>query len=209
MHKYAVWKIYGPTIQGEGSHAGLVVKAIRFSNCNRWSGRPEDKPSSICHFCDTDFHGGEQLTAEEIVNALDNLGPVKTVVLTGGEPTLQVDKELLSAIQAAGYAMHLETNGSNALGDLQAFFEHITMSPKQARAETALEGCDDIKLLWPPIARGITPEEFKGFHFRQGFLQPLWEANSRTNLDATLRKLVQLGEHWRLSLQMQKLIGME
>lgn len=209
MSKYRVKAIFGPTLQGEGSHVGTPVKFLRMTGCNRWSGLPEDKPSAMCHFCDTDFRGGDVMTAPQVLQRLDALGDVRTVVISGGEPTLQLDEELLATLKAGGYAIHLETNGSKALGDLAGFFSHVTCSPKQARSETRLERCDDLKLLWPPIDRQITPEAFQGFERKSSFLQPLWEpAGTRVNVDSAILKLMTLGT-WRLSLQMHKLLGVE
>lgn len=209
MSKYRVKAIFGPTLQGEGSQVGTPVKFLRMTGCNRWSGLAEDKPSAVCHFCDTDFRGGDPLTSAQVLQRLDALGAIRTVVISGGEPTLQVDEELLATLKAGGYAIHLETNGSNALGDLAHFFDHVTCSPKQSRAETRLERCDDLKLLWPPIDKAITPENFQGFERKSSFLQPLWEpAGTRVNVDSAILKLMTL-RTWRLSLQMHKLLGVE
>lgn len=209
MSKYRVKSVFGPTLQGEGTYAGTPVKFLRLAGCNRWSGLAVDKPSAVCHFCDTDFRGGEPMEAKAIVDALDALGAIRTVVISGGEPTLQVDRELLEALRAAGYSVHLETNGSMALGDLLSLFDHITMSPKQNRQETRLEQCDDLKILWPPIDKAITPEGFSGFSRKAAFLQPIWMNQERANLDATLIKLFSLGGEWRLSLQTHKIVGVE
>lgn len=206
--KYRVKAIFGPTLQGEGSHTGTPVKFLRLAGCNRWSGLPEDKPSAVCHFCDTDFRGGQVMGAKPILQALDALGDVKTVVLSGGEPTLQIDEELLSTLKQGGYRLHLETNGSRALGDLAHFFDHVTCSPKQARSETRLERADDLKLLWPPIDKAITPETFQGFERKTSFLQPLWSPSDRVSVDLAIQKLYAL-PGWRLSLQTHKLLGVE
>jgi organic radical activating enzyme len=209
VSKYRVKAIFGPTLQGEGTYAGTPVKFLRLTGCNRWSGLAVDKPSAVCHFCDTDFRGGDVMDAKAIVTALNALGDIRTVVVSGGEPTLQTDHELIAALKAGGYAVHLETNGSNALGDLLPLFDHITMSPKQSRMETRLERCDDLKILWPPIDKQITPETFQGFERKQAWLQPIWMNQERANLDATLIKLMSLGGDWRLSLQTHKIVGVE
>ncbi len=123
MKTYRVKSIFGPTLQGEGSFSGTCTLFLRFAGCNRWSGLEKDRAKSFCKFCDTDFREGESLTAEKIVERLDALGGPKRVVITGGEPTLQLDFELLSRLKASGYETHLETNGSRPLGGLSDFLD--------------------------------------------------------------------------------------
>jgi len=203
---YHIKEIFGPTIQGEGKFTGTIVKFIRFSGCNRWSGLEENRHLSICHFCDTDFRGGEPMTIETILEALDPLGRADHVVLSGGEPTLQLDLPILSALHKKGYKLHLETNGSIQLGERLPLIDHITLSPKQGRHETLIERCDEIKLLYPPIHPDVTPEMFDGFPTHEKFLQPVWDAHYRENLRATLQKCYETPD-WRLSLQTHKMIG--
>jgi 7-carboxy-7-deazaguanine synthase len=208
VKQYMVKNIFGPTIQGEGSAAGTAVKFLRFAGCNRWSGLEEDRAKSICHYCDTDFRGGERLTAPEIVSRLNALGPVRTVVISGGEPTLQVDENILQHLVTAGYRLHLETNGSKALGDLFYYFTHITMSPKQPLSETKLEQSHDLKILWPPIHPEITPEGFASFKATNRFFQTVWDGNYESNLQVVLQKIYE-NPTWRLSVQMHKVLGVE
>lgn len=209
MKKYRVKKIFGPTLQGEGTHSGRVVKFLRLAGCNRWNGLPDAKKDAVCYFCDTDFRDGTPLDAETILDQLNALGPVRTVVISGGEPTLQIDAPLLSLLIRAGYDLHLETNGSKALGPLHQYFEHITMSPKQSLSATALERCHDLKLLYPPIAEDITLEVFNQFPAKQRWLQPLeLSGNMDLSIKATLPKLM-ANPSWRLSLQTHKIIGVE
>jgi 7-carboxy-7-deazaguanine synthase len=205
--RYRIKSIFGPTLQGEGTYAGTVVKFLRFSGCNKWSGRAEDKPSAVCRFCDTDFVGATRMTADEIVAELERLGGPRRVVISGGEPTLQLDVGLMSTLTGAGYRCHLETNGSLPLGEALDFFEHITMSPKQAFAETKLEICDDLKILHPPIGDGITPEGFEDFPYRRLFLQAVWDDQYEANLRSTISRVVELDA--RLSVQTHKIVGVE
>jgi len=117
MKKYLVKEIFGPTIQGEGSYTGQACLFLRFSGCNKWSGRPEDKPNSICSFCDTDFVGGERMDSKEIIRRLGEIrGDIEILVLSGGEPALQVDEALCKELSEAGFELHIETNGSKKLG---------------------------------------------------------------------------------------------
>lgn len=207
MKKYLIKKIFGPTIQGEGTHIGKAVSFVRFSGCNKWSGRKEDKASSICSFCDTDFFGGERMTKEEISYALDKLN-CKTVILSGGEPTLQIKEELLTHLVDKGYKLHLETNGSKELPLI--FFDlisHISMSPKQGINDTKLQRCNDIKLLYPFINDKITIDAFKSFKFDQMYLQPVEDSHYNVNLFKTVNKCAETG--LKMSPQLHKLIGVE
>jgi organic radical activating enzyme len=208
VNTYLIKKIFGPTIQGEGSRAGTPVKFIRFAGCNKWSGKPEHKSKSICWYCDTDFHGGEKLMIPEIISKLDALGPVKQVVLSGGEPTLQIDEPLLVALAHAGYTLHLETNGSKDIDTLAGYFTHITMSPKQGLDETRLRWAHDIKLLFPWIKPEISAEAFKTFSADNRFIQTLWTDEYRGNLDRAIEWLM-LNPQYRLSVQTHKIINVE
>lgn len=209
MKKYMIKEIFGKTIQGEGTHAGKVVQFLRFSGCNKWSGRDEDRKKSICQFCDTDFVGGKAMFPSEIIEKL-KANRCKTVVISGGEPLLQVDRELLWFLTNSGFDLHLETNGSKSLGDLKNFFKHVTCSPKQTLQNTKLEECDDLKILYPPIAHGIAPDNFLSYKYKQGFLQPVTPHGEDVsiNLKLTIGKLYNLTK-WKLSLQLHKIIGVE
>lgn len=208
--KYKIKEIFGPTIQGEGSYAGHCVMFVRFTGCNKWSGRPQDKPKSICHFCDTDFVGGELFTASEIVKELNKLSnKVKTVVLSGGEPLLQVDKELILELKRNYFKVHIETNGSIEIkDDLRYYIDHITMSPKQSPEDTKLKHCNDLKILHPSINDKITIEEFKNFDADNFFLQPVMSDNYESNLKETIEKIYEY-PNVKLSLQVHKIIEVQ
>lgn len=210
MSSYLIKEVFGPTIQGEGSHSGTVVKFIRFSACNRWSGLLKDKPKAVCWFCDTDFRGGERLTAQDIVARLEALdgGRCKTVVLSGGEATLQLDAELLQLLRTHGYRMHLETNGSKDIAELADYFDHVTVSPKQSLAMTKLKRADDLKLLYPQVIDGVTPHEFAGYRAEMRFLQPV----DGDSINENTKKAVDFCLHhpeWRISLQTHKILGVQ
>lgn len=211
MSTYLVKEIFGPTLQGEGTYAGTVVKFLRLAGCNKWTGKERHKPLSMCKFCDTDFVGGQRLTAAEVVAQLEELPGPRRVVITGGEPTLQLDWELTHALYVAGYELHLETNGSNALDDkVLRVLHHITMSPKQPPHETKLQMCHDLKLLFPWIAPGIDADSYAMFWTERGrWLQPLWAerpAETLSNLHATIDELYRR-PNFRLSLQTHKFTG--
>lgn len=209
---YKIKEIFGPTIQGEGSYAGRAVMFVRFAGCNKWSGRDKDKPSSICNFCDTDFVGGQSINAIQIVMRLQQLSSkVTTVVLSGGEPMLQVDEALLKNLTIMGYEVHIETNGSVSIpAEMRKMISHVSCSPKQAPSKTMLKEVDDLKILFPYIADGITFEAFANsdVKFKQGFLQPVMNENYKDNLEKTIRKIT--STPWlRLSLQQHKILGVQ
>ena len=208
MKNYRIKSIFGPTLQGEGSHAGTCVVFLRFSGCNRWSGLEKDREKSFCKFCDTDFRDGESLTIQQIVERLEALGGPKRVVLTGGEPTLQLDLEILSELKRICYETHLETNGSRPLGGLRHLLDHVTMSPKQSKDKTRLEECDDLKLLFPLEDPGVTPATFDSFPAKARFLQPVMDGNYESNLRSTISQIYK-DPRWRLSLQTHKIAGVE
>lgn len=209
MRKYKVKEIFGPTIMGEGSNAGMVTLFLRFSGCNKWTGQEKDKPQSICSYCDTDFLGGDLLTGQDIVSKLTNLGHTDKVVLTGGEPLLQLDLDLLKELKQAGFKLFLETNGSKPLpDDMRNLISWITVSPKQSPEETLLKKADDLKVLFPPIRKDITPESFKAFEATQKWLQPIEDKDLKEN---TSNAITWLYNHpnWKLSLQIHKLLGVK
>jgi organic radical activating enzyme len=202
MKKYSIKEIFGPTIQGEGSKSGTVVQFIRFSGCNRWSGRQEDKAESQCPFCDTDFYGGDLMTSFDIVSKLNP--DVENVVISGGEPLLQLDQELVNALK--GYRIHIETNGSKLpkfeLGDIY----HITCSPKQSAWNTILPYCHDLKVLFPYQYKNSIEDYRKKISHKNAFLQPLYDDGP--NLKLTIQELYKLNDV-KLSLQTHKIIGVQ
>jgi 7-carboxy-7-deazaguanine synthase len=204
---YKVKEIFGPTLQGEGTYSGSVVSFLRFAGCNKWTGLEKDRPSSVCSFCDTDFRGGSSLTKDEIVAKLKDIG-VTNVVISGGEPTLQLTEDLLLALFGSGFKLMLETNGSKNIDHLEHFFKHITMSPKQSFEDTKLTFAHDLKLLYPSQQPYITIEAFKEFDFKKGFLQPCMDNNYKLNLSMAIQKLYD-NPRWRLSLQTHKITGVK
>lgn len=201
---YKISEIFGPTIQGEGTHSGKVVKFLRFAGCNKWNSKPEDKPKSICHFCDTDFTEKERLSRAQIIERLRELsGKSKIIVISGGEPLLQLDIPLAASLKNQGYELHVETNGSMPLKGLSRYIDHITMSPKQGPTSTKLEYCHDLKILYPYINEEITWTTFKNFQHQTAYLQPVWG----TDLKPLLETLYQ-NENLHLSMQNHKILGL-
>lgn len=209
---YAVKEIYY-TLQGEGANAGRAAVFCRFSGCNLWSGREEDRTSAICQFCDTDFvgtdgvGGGQFHAASDLAKAVASAWPVQTsveahplVVCTGGEPLLQLDEHLVAAFHAAGFEVAIETNGTRIP---PAGVDWICVSPK-AGAELILCSGHELKLVFPQ--EGAEPERFEQFRFQHFFLQPMDGRMRELNTELALRYCLK-HPRWRLSLQTHKLLG--
>ena len=206
---YSVKEMY-LTLQGEGAQAGRAAVFLRFSGCNLWSGLERDRARAVCDFCDTDFVGTDgpgggkfdtpDALAEAIAGHWSGTGGAPYVICTGGEPLLQLDAALISALKARGFEIGVETNGTIAAPD---GLDWICVSPK-ARAELKQMRGDELKLVYPqPTAM---PERFAHLDFRHYFLQPMdgpsLEANTRAATEYCLKH-----PQWRLSLQTHKLIG--
>ena len=209
---YAVKEIFY-TLQGEGAQAGRAAVFCRFAGCNLWSGREADRASAICRFCDTDFVGTEgpdggrfdeaAALAERIAqtwkNGADHSGR-PLVVMTGGEPLLQVDSMLIEAVHAQGFQIAVETNGTIVAPD---GLDWICVSPKAGAALVQTTG-DELKLVYPQA--GAEPGKFAGMAFRNFFLQPMDGPEQRGNTAAALAYCLEHPQ-WRLSLQVHKLVG--
>ena len=206
---YAVKEIF-LTLQGEGAHAGRAAVFCRFSGCNLWSGREEDRASAICQFCDTDFVGsngtlgGRYASADELADTIaaqwrgDDRN--RYVVLTGGEPLLQVDAALIAALHGHGFAIAVETNGTI---EAPEGLDWICVSPK-AGSRLVLRHGHELKLVYPQV--GAEPECFADLAFERFSLQPMDGPDIAEN---TARAVSYCLNHprWRLSLQTHKTIG--
>jgi 7-carboxy-7-deazaguanine synthase (Cx14CxxC type) len=206
---YAVKEIFY-TLQGEGANAGTPAVFLRFTGCNLWSGREQDRAQATCRFCDTDFlgtggeGGGKFATATALADAVLRTwkgGPShRLVVLTGGEPALQVDAPLLDALHEAGFRIAIETNGTLPL---PPGLDWICVSPKAGTHLEQTSG-DELKIVYPQD--GLEPERLADLPFAHRFLQPMDGPNLRENTEAAVRYCKSHPE-WRLSLQTHKLIG--
>jgi 7-carboxy-7-deazaguanine synthase len=208
---YAVKEIFY-TLQGEGGNSGRPAVFLRFSGCNLWSGREEDRAGAICTFCDTDFRGtdgpggGMYPTALDLAGAVASTFPFDSllfrplVVCTGGEPLLQLDVPLLAALHGAGLEVAVETNGTRAA---PPGIDWLCVSPK-AGAELVLRTGDELKLVFPQP--GATPGQFERLAFRHFFLQPMDGPRLRENTAAAVRYCLD-HPRWRLSLQLHKFLG--
>jgi 7-carboxy-7-deazaguanine synthase len=207
---YAVKEIFY-TLQGEGANTGRPAVFCRFAGCNLWSGREADRTGAVCRFCDTDFvgtdgpGGGKFGTAEDLAAAVAHAWPAPSgaprfVVCTGGEPLLQLDRALVDALHAEGFAVAVETNGTCAPPD---GLDWICVSPK-AGAALALTRGDELKLVFPQD--GIDPAVFEDLAFTHFFLQPMDGEDRQRNTAAAVRFCL-AHPRWRLSLQTHKLLG--
>jgi 7-carboxy-7-deazaguanine synthase (Cx14CxxC type) len=201
------------TLQGEGRQSGRAAVFCRFSGCNLWSGREQDRSTAVCRFCDTDFvgtdgkGGGKFASADALAQHIRQRWPASApmfarplVVCTGGEPALQLDKPLVDALHEAGFEVAIETNGTLQLAD---GIDWICVSPK-ADTELVVHQGHELKLVYPQAESRA--EQFEGMSFRHFYLQPLdgpdIERNTRLCIDYCLDH-----PQWSLSLQTHKLIG--
>jgi 7-carboxy-7-deazaguanine synthase (Cx14CxxC type) len=208
---YAVKEIFY-TLQGEGAQTGRAAVFCRFAGCNLWTGREEDRASAICKFCDTDFAdtkgpgGGKFESAGALADAVAQKWPgdaasgKRFVVLTGGEPLLQLDASLIAALHTPNFEIAVETNGTIPALD---GINWLCVSPK-AGAELKQKSGDELKLVYPQA--GIDPASFESLPFRHFFLQPMDGPNREANTQAALRYCLDHPQ-WRLSLQTHKFLG--
>ena len=205
---YAVKEIF-LTLQGEGMQAGRRAVFLRLAGCNLWTGREQDRATAQCTFCDTDFvgmdgeNGGryEAAALADKVAALWESGERPLVVITGGEPMLQLDAALIDALHARGFEIAVETNGTLPA---PAGLDWICVSPK-AGTEVVQRSGDELKLVWPQS--GTDPEALLGWDFRHFLIQPMDCADAAAARQAAI-DYVLAHPRWRLSLQTHKLLGL-
>tara|TARA_B100000085_G_C18468139_1_gene481872 strand:- start:185 stop:814 length:630 start_codon:yes stop_codon:yes gene_type:complete len=205
---YRIKEIYF-TQQGEGSNTGRDFVFVRFSGCNLWSGKEKNRKSAICQFCDTDFYGtdginGGVYSAKQLIEKIKSLWVSRdnniAVVLTGGEPLLQVNDELVAALKQEQIYIAVETNGTL---DAPDHIDWICMSPK-ANTEIKLKKGNEIKVIFPQ--ESLDPEKFSLFDFSEFYLQPMDSNKYQENLNATIT-YCQKNPKWKLSLQTHKILG--
>lgn len=210
MKTYKVQEIFY-SIAGEGMRTGRPSVFVRFVGCNLWSGKEEQRVSAVCTFCDTNFvsmdgpHGGsyeKESLVEKVVALWDNKGGDPYVVFTGGEPSLQLDVELVEAFKKAGFETAIETNGTR---ELPEGLDWICVSPKGSLENVVVKKGHELKVVYPQ--EGIDPAEAESWNFEYFYLQPLWDKESQYWSESQTYCL----EHpkWRLSLQMHKLLGLK
>ena len=201
---YTVKEIF-LTVQGEGARTGRVAVFCRFAGCNLWSGREQDRATAQCTFCDTDFVGGEKYgSVANLADAIERAWGPQTanryVVLTGGEPLLQVDDSLILALQARDFEIAVETNGT--VKAPSARLDWICVSPKTATLKQT--SGDELKLVYPQPH--LSPDMFEHLHFRRFSLSPLDDVRQSENTRAALEYCL-AHPLWELSLQTHKILG--
>ena len=210
---YAVKEIF-LTLQGEGAQTGRRAVFLRFAGCNLWSGLEKDRASAICQFCDTDFigmdgeNGARFADADALADKVAQLWGAgkddRYVVMTGGEPMLQVDDALVAALHDRSFEVAMESNGTIAA---QADIDWICISPK-AGSEIVQHSGNELKLVWPQM--GSDTEEMMGWNFDHYLIQPMDSGSdslNQSNLKAAM-EFVQDNPKWRLSLQNHKILGL-
>ena len=199
------------TLQGEGSHAGRPAVFCRFAGCNLWSGREQDRATAVCRFCDTDFVGTDGTLGGKFKNAAALAEQIQAqwpasdsahrfVVMTGGEPLLQVDGALIEALHARGFQIAVETNGTIAA---PPGIDWICVSPKAGAPWVQREG-HELKVVWPQPA--LDWAELQSARFTHRYLQPMDNPDRLRNTEACIA-LCLAQPAWRLSLQTHKITG--
>ncbi|WP_006786350.1 7-carboxy-7-deazaguanine synthase [Thiorhodospira sibirica] len=200
------------SLQGEGAHSGRAAVFCRFSGCNLWSGQDRDRASAVCGFCDTDFNGtdgpagGQYADAAQLAEQIARHWQARDtacsrfVVLTGGEPLLQVDAPLLAALKAQHFQIALETNGTLPVPE---GIDWVCVSPKSLHRLRVHHG-DELKLVFPQPQ--LSPEKLTGLSFSHFFLQPMDGPNLADHQQLAAQYCLQ-HPPWRLSLQLHKLLG--
>jgi len=207
---YSVKEIF-LTLQGEGGQAGRAAVFCRFSGCNLWSGREQDRVSAVCNFCDTDFvgtdgpGGGKFRTPDDLAAAVEAAWTGgdgdRLVVCTGGEPFLQLDAPAIAALKARGFSIAVESNGTIAA---PAGIDWLCVSPK-ADAALAQTSGQELKLVYPQP--GVDPTRFEGLDFERFYLQPMDGPDRDANTQAAVAYCLS-HPRWRLSVQTHKYLGL-
>ena len=199
------------TLQGEGVQAGSRAVFLRFAGCNLWSGREQDRAEAQCRFCDTDFvgtdgeGGGKFSSSDELAVHVENMWDGgeerRLVVITGGEPMLQLDAVLIDALHLPGFRVAVESNGT-----LPATpgIDWLCISPK-AGTEVVQRSGDELKLVWPQD--GMDPAEVEGWSFDHFLVQPM-DCEARYEAMQAAVQLAMKRPKWRLSLQAHKVVGL-
>ena len=203
---YTVKEIFH-TLQGEGAQTGRAAVFLRFAACNLWNGREEDRAKATCRFCDTDFVGGTKFPdAETLAERVADLWPAEAagprlVVVTGGEPALQLDAVLVAALHDRGFTVAIETNGTLTL---PVGIDWVCVSPKAGAPLLVTRG-NELKLIFPQD--GAPPKAFEHLDFEHFFLQPMDGPAREANTAAAVAYCLS-HPRWRLSVQTHKYLGL-
>ena len=199
------------TLQGEGMQSGARAVFLRFAGCNLWSGREQDRAAAQCRFCDTDFVGTNgpgggkfkdpALLADHVASLWGSGVENRLVVITGGEPMLQLNEALVKALHDRGFRVAVETNGT--FPAVQGL-DWICVSPKAGTKVIQRSG-DELKLVWPQ--EGIDPADLETWRFDHFLVQPMDCADREASADAAIRLAMERPK-WRLTLQAHKVLGL-
>jgi len=208
---YSVKEIYY-TLQGEGAQTGRAAVFCRFAGCNLWSGREEDRGTAVCRFCDTDFvgtdgvSGGKYKSPRDLATAIEHVWGSQTtnvedkyVVFTGGEPALQLDRDLIKILRSQGFKVAIETNGTL---NLPSGIDWVCVSPK-SMAALLVESGSELKVVFPQD--GLDLAALGRLEFSHFFMQPKDDENYEGNLKQVL-SFCRKNPQWRISLQTHKLL---
>ena len=208
--KYTIKEIFF-TLQGEGYNTGKPAIFCRFAGCNLWNGKEKDRTSAKCSFCDTDFVGtdgenGGKYNKDKLVEIIVNLWPKKKlqkfIVFTGGEPLLQLNKELIDSLKQNNFKIAVETNGTLLP---PKGLDWICVSPK-ANADIVLKSGNELKVIYPQ--EGLDLVELEKYKFDNFYLQPLYNDKLKSNTKKTI-DYVMNNTKWKLSIQMHKFLGLK
>lgn len=193
------------SLQGEGFHTGRPAVFVRFAGCNL-----------RCPFCDTDFSHSEPMTAEQIARRVFDYSthPHTLIVLTGGEPSLQVDKELVDALHAHRQTVTIETNGTHPVPDN---IDWVTVSPKAVSADESkvvlthdakvvLTQADEVKVVFTESTEKLLPLWRTTIRASHYYLQPCAQPGTepiQANTEAVVAYILSHPD-WHLSLQTHK-----
>jgi 7-carboxy-7-deazaguanine synthase len=205
---YAVKEIF-LTLQGEGMQTGRLAVFLRFAGCNLWTGREADRAAAACNFCDTDFVGtdgenGGRYDADSLAAMVEHLwgeGDGRLVVITGGEPMLQLDCALIDALHARDFEIAVESNGTLPA---PPGIDWLCISPKGATDVLQRSG-NELKLVWPQP--GVDPETFSGWDFDHFLIQPM-DCEAKEEALEAATAYVMAHPRWKLTLQTHKLLGL-
>jgi 7-carboxy-7-deazaguanine synthase (Cx14CxxC type) len=207
---YAVKELF-LTLQGEGMQSGSRAVFLRFAGCNLWSGREQDRASAQCTFCDTDFvgtdgHGGGKFAgadalADAVAEEWGKGADERLVVITGGEPMLQLDSALVDSLHERGFRVAIETNGTLPV---MPGLDWVCVSPK-AGTEIVQRSGNELKLVWPQ--QGIDPAALESWNFEHFRVQPMDCPDREASVEAAIRLAMERPK-WKLSLQSHKLLGL-
>jgi len=209
---YSVKEIFY-TLQGEGAHAGRPAVFLRFAGCNLWSGREQDRAAAVCRFCDTDFvgvngqNGGKFATADELAKRVADFWPgggKPYVVCTGGEPALQLDGALITALHQQGFEIAIETNGTVELAE---GIDWVCVSPKGA-SELVVRSGNELKLVFPQVEIQASPAALACLRFDHYYLQPLDDEFQGENTRGCIDYCMQ-NPQWKISLQTHKILDID